>query len=49
MVENDLSAEQSLLEALRRQAAQVESLGDRATCYLYEKILLATEERSCHF
>lgn len=48
MVEHDLSAEQSLVFALRRQAAQAEGLGDRATRYLYEQILLATEERSFH-
>jgi len=33
---------------LRRQAGQAESLGDRATRYLYEKILLKTEERAYH-
>jgi DNA-binding ferritin-like protein len=33
---------------LRRQAAQAESLGDRATRYLYETILLKTEERAYH-
>jgi len=33
---------------LRRQAAQAESLGDRATRYLYEQILLDTEERAYH-
>jgi len=31
-----------------RQAAQAESLGDRATRYLYETILLKTEERAFH-
>jgi bacterioferritin (cytochrome b1) len=45
MVENDLAAEQSIVGLLRRQAARSESLGDRATRYLYEKILLKTEER----
>jgi len=48
MVENDLKAEQAILQVLRRQAAQAESLGDRATRYLYEGILLKTEERAYH-
>jgi starvation-inducible DNA-binding protein len=48
MVENDLKAEQAIIGVLRRQAAQAESLGDRATRYLYEKILLKTEERAYH-
>jgi starvation-inducible DNA-binding protein len=48
MVENDLAAEQAILGVIRRQAAQAESLGDRATRYLYEKILLKTEERAFH-
>ncbi len=48
MVEHDLKAEQSIIELLRRQAAQAESLGDRATRYLYEQILLKTEERAYH-
>lgn len=48
MVEHDLVAEQGMIQLLRRQAAQAESLGDRATRYLYEKILLATEERAYH-
>ncbi|MEB3831352.1 Dps family protein [Phormidium sp. CCY1219] len=48
MVENDLSAEQAMIQLLRRQASQAESLGDRATRYLYEKILLETEERAYH-
>lgn len=48
MVENDLVAEQAIIVLLRRQAAQAESLGDRATRYLYEKILLKTEERAYH-
>ncbi|MGB3534324.1 MAG: Dps family protein [Microcoleaceae cyanobacterium] len=48
MVEHDLSAEQSVIQVLRRQAAQAESLGDRATRYLYEQILLKTEERAIH-
>lgn len=48
MVEHDLGAEQAMIQLLRRQAAQAESLGDRATRYLYEKILLDTEERAYH-
>ncbi|MEB3233734.1 MAG: Dps family protein [Leptolyngbyaceae bacterium] len=48
MVENDLQAEQEVLKMLRRQAAQAESLGDRASRYLYEGILLKTEERAYH-
>jgi DNA-binding ferritin-like protein len=48
MLEHDLAAEQAILQMLRRQAGQAESLGDRATRYLYEKILLETEERAYH-
>lgn len=48
MVEHDLAAEQELIKLLRRQASQAESLGDRATRYLYEQILLKTEERAYH-
>jgi DNA-binding ferritin-like protein len=48
MVEHDLAAEQAIIQLLRRQASQAESLGDRATRYLYEKILLDTEERAYH-
>lgn len=48
MIEHDLAAEQEIIKLLRRQAAQAESLGDRATRYLYEKILLKTEERAYH-
>ena len=48
MVENDLVAEQAMISLIRRQAAQAESLGDRATRYLYETILLKTEERAYH-
>ncbi|MGK7943548.1 MAG: Dps family protein [Microcystaceae cyanobacterium] len=48
MVEHDLTAEQALLGVLRRQAAQAESVGDRATRYLYEQLLSATEERAYH-
>lgn len=48
MVEHDLAAEQAIISLIRRQAAQAESLGDRATRYLYETILLKTEERAYH-
>ncbi|MFM6155185.1 MAG: Dps family protein, partial [Sphaerospermopsis kisseleviana] len=48
MVENDLVAEQALISVIRRQASQAESLGDRGTRYLYERILLKTEERAYH-
>jgi DNA-binding ferritin-like protein len=48
MLENDLVAEQSIISLIRRQASQAESLGDRGTRYLYEKILLKTEERAYH-
>ena len=48
MVEHDLAAEQAVISLIRRQAAQAESLGDRATRYLYEQILLKTEERAYH-
>lgn len=48
MVEHDLEAEQALIKVIRRQAGQAESLGDRATRYLYEKILLETEDRAFH-
>ncbi|MEB3293402.1 MAG: ferritin-like domain-containing protein [Synechococcales bacterium] len=48
MVEHDLQAEQALVDLLRRQAAQAESVGDRATRYLYEQILLQTEDRAFH-
>ncbi len=48
MVEHDLTAEQSIIEQLRRLASQAESLGDRATRYLYEQILLKTESRAYH-
>ncbi len=48
MIENDLAAEQKIIELIRRQAAQAESIGDRATRYLFEQILLATEERAFH-
>ncbi|MGG6295788.1 Dps family protein [Leptolyngbya sp. AN02str] len=48
MVQHDLEAEQAIIQVLRRQAGQAESLGDRATRYLYEKILLETEDRAFH-
>jgi len=48
MVERNLAAEQEMVQLLRRLAAQAESLGDRATRYLYEQILLKTEERAYH-
>ena len=48
MVEHDLAAEQEIIKLIRRQAAQAESLGDRATRHLYETILLKTEERAYH-
>jgi starvation-inducible DNA-binding protein len=48
MVENDLQAEQTMIDLLRRQAAQAESVGDRATRYLYEQFLLQTEDRAFH-
>lgn len=48
MVEHDLQAEQAIIQLLRRMAAQAESLGDRGTRYLYEQILLKTEERADH-
>lgn len=48
MLEHDLAAEQAIISLIRQQAGQAESLGDRATRYLYEKILLKTEERAYH-
>jgi DNA-binding ferritin-like protein len=48
MLEHDLAAEQAVIQLLRRQAGQAESLGDRATRYLYEQILLETEDRAFH-
>lgn len=48
MVQHNLEAEQGLIKVIRRQAGQAESLGDRATRYLYEQILLKTEERAYH-
>jgi DNA-binding ferritin-like protein len=48
MLENDLAAEQAIIKLIRSQAAQSESIGDRATRYLYEEILLKTEDRAFH-
>lgn len=48
MLEHDLKAEQDVINLLRRQASQAESIGDRATRYLYEQILLQTEDRAFH-
>lgn len=48
MLENDLTAEQSVITLLRRLTTQAESVGDRATRYLYEQILLKTEDRAFH-
>lgn len=48
MVQHDLEAEQAIIQLIRRQAGQAESLGDRATRYMYEKILLETEDRAFH-
>ena len=48
MIENDLAAEQATIDLLRRLATQAETVGDRATRYLYEQILLKTEERAFH-
>ncbi|MGJ3249383.1 MAG: Dps family protein [Elainellaceae cyanobacterium] len=48
MVEHDLEAEQNIIQLIRRQAGQAESMGDRATRYLFEKILLETEDRAFH-
>lgn len=48
MLEHDLAAEQTIVALLRRLASQAESLGDRATRYLYEQLLLKTEDRVFH-
>lgn len=48
MVENDLQAEQAVINMLRRQAGQAESLGDRATRLMYEQMLMETEDRAFH-
>lgn len=48
MLEHDLVGEQAVIELLRQQASLAESVGDRATRYLLEKILLSTEDRAFH-
>lgn len=48
MLEHDLAAEQAVIDLLRRLSVQAESLGDRATRYLYDEILLKTEDRAFH-
>ena len=48
MIEHDLQAEQAVIQMIRRMASQAESMGDRGTRYLYEQILLKTEERAYH-
>jgi DNA-binding ferritin-like protein len=48
MIEQDLRSEQKVIEVIRRLASQAESLGDRATRYLYDGILLELEERAYH-
>lgn len=48
MIEQDLDSEKMVIDLLRRLTAQAESLGDRATRYLYEGILLELEERAAH-
>ncbi|NEQ97517.1 MAG: DNA starvation/stationary phase protection protein [Cyanothece sp. SIO2G6] len=48
MIENAMTSEQALIQLIRQLAAQAESLGDRATRYMYEEILLKTEERAYH-
>ncbi len=48
MLEHDLTGEQAVIGLLRRQASLAESVGDRATRYLLEKILLETEDRAFH-
>ncbi len=48
MLENDLTAEQAMIALLRRLSTQAESVGDRATRYLYDSILLKTEDRAFH-
>lgn len=46
MIEHDLKVEQSLISIIRRGATQAESMGDRATRCMYEKILEETEYRA---
>ncbi|MBE9030678.1 DNA starvation/stationary phase protection protein [filamentous cyanobacterium LEGE 11480] len=48
MLEHDMVAEKAVIQMLRQLAAQAESLGDRATRYMYEKMLLETEDRAFH-
>ncbi len=48
MIVHDLQAEQQIIDLLRKQASLAESVGDRATRYLYEEILLKTEDRAFH-
>lgn len=48
MLEHDLAAEQAVIGMLRKQAAQAESLGDRATRLMYEQMLMETEDRAFH-
>ncbi len=48
MVETDLAAEQAIITLLRRLSTQAESVGDRATRYLYDGILLKSEDRAFH-
>ena len=48
MLEHDLAAEQAIISMLRKQAAQAESLGDRATRLMYEQMLVETEDRAFH-
>ncbi len=48
MIDHDMKAEQAVIQMLRRLAGQAESLGDRATRYLLEQLLLKTEERAYH-
>ncbi|NER79049.1 MAG: DNA starvation/stationary phase protection protein [Leptolyngbya sp. SIO1D8] len=48
MIENDLAAEREIIDLLRRLAAHAEGVGDRATSYLFEQILLKTEDRAFH-
>ncbi|MGF1568556.1 MAG: Dps family protein [Nodosilinea sp.] len=48
MIENDLAAEQEIITLLRRLSTQAESIGDRATRYMYEQILLKSEDRAFH-
>jgi DNA-binding ferritin-like protein len=49
MVENDLAAEQAIIQLLRRLSAQADSLGDRATRYLLEKFCFLRKKGWWHF